>query len=170
MMWSKIRRPPRSRSGMSASAAASSRQHYRKGLRPVASRGWRLNFVVTGCRAHHRRPGTGGQRLSRPARLYLLFRVPAARGRGYDRCARRSRWPSPRYARAAITSAWHGNDALLGVSARWGYQPNGESLHPHAERARRHGAHAPPARGGLARGSAAGSRSAAWRHAAPSPA
>jgi len=32
-------------------------------------------------------------------------------------------------AEAAITSAWHDNDASLGVSRSLGYRPNGEQLH-----------------------------------------
>jgi RimJ/RimL family protein N-acetyltransferase len=36
-------------------------------------------------------------------------------------------------AEAAITSAWHDNQASLGVSRALGYRPNGESLHRRAD-------------------------------------
>lgn len=60
------------------------------------------------------------------------FLLPAARGRGLGRSMRRAVLAlafGPLEAQAAITSAWHDNQASLGVSRSLGYRPNGESLH-----------------------------------------
>src|SRR6266568_9494811 len=139
MTWSKIRRPRRTRSGMTASAAASCRASITG--RPAA-RGipgaWRLNFVVSA--AGHI---IGVQELEGNDFPVLRtvdtssFLVPPARGRGYGKQMRGAVLAlafGPLQARAAITSAWHDNHASLGVSRALGYQPNGESLHAHGER------------------------------------
>jgi len=64
------------------------------------------------------------------------FLVQAVRGRGYGKQMRRAVLAlafGPLRAQAAITSAWHDNQASLGVSRALGYQPNGESLHTREE-------------------------------------
>jgi RimJ/RimL family protein N-acetyltransferase len=65
------------------------------------------------------------------------FLIPQARGRGYGQQMRAAVLAlafGPLAARAAITSAWHDNQASLGVSRALGYRPNGESLHARGER------------------------------------
>lgn len=60
------------------------------------------------------------------------FLLPAVRGRGLGTEMRRAVLAlafGPLGALAAITSAWHHNQASLGVSRALGYRPNGESLH-----------------------------------------
>jgi len=66
------------------------------------------------------------------------FLIPAVRGRGIGKQMRRAVLAlafGPLQAQAAITSAWHDNDASLGVSRALGYRPNGESLHARGDRA-----------------------------------
>src|SRR6266700_749410 len=62
-------------------------QHYWKACGTWHPRGLAAQLRRVRCRAHHRRPGTGGQRLSRPAhgRHLLLPAPPSARGRGYGK-------------------------------------------------------------------------------------
>lgn len=58
--------------------------------------------------------------------------VPGVRGEGIGKRMRAAVLAlafGPLEARAAITSAWHDNEASLGVSRALGYRPNGESLH-----------------------------------------
>ena len=101
--------------------------------------GWRLPFVV-------RAAGeiVGVQELEGndfPALRTVdtsSFLVPAARGRGYGKQMRGAVLAlafGPLQAQAAITSAWHDNQASLGVSHALGYRPNGESLQARGDRA-----------------------------------
>ena len=63
------------------------------------------------------------------------FLIEAARGRGFGRQMRTAVLAlafGPLRARAAITSAWHDNQASLAVSRALGYLDNGESLHARA--------------------------------------
>jgi RimJ/RimL family protein N-acetyltransferase len=98
--------------------------------RPAA---WRLNFVV-------RAAGQilGMQELEGNDFPLLRtvdsssFLIPSARGRGYGKQMRAAVLAlafGPLGAEAAITSAWHDNQASLGVSRALGYRPNGEMLH-----------------------------------------
>ena len=64
------------------------------------------------------------------------FLVPAVRGRGYGKQMRTAVLAlafGPLEAQAAVTSAWHGNQASLGVSRSLGYQPNGVSFQPRGD-------------------------------------
>jgi len=100
---------------------------------------WRLSFVVSAAGQV-----VGVQELEGNDFLTLRtvdsssFLIPQARGLGYGKQMRRAVlalafWPL--HAQAAITSAWHDNQASLGVSRALGYQPNGESLHPRGSQA-----------------------------------
>lgn len=58
--------------------------------------------------------------------------VPEARGRGVGKAMRTAVLAlafGPLEAQCAVTSAWAGNHASLGVSRSLGYQPNGEHRH-----------------------------------------
>jgi RimJ/RimL family protein N-acetyltransferase len=58
--------------------------------------------------------------------------APDVRGRGWGKQMRRAVLSlafGPLDAQAAVTSAWHHNQASLGVSRAVGYQPNGEHRH-----------------------------------------
>ena len=114
-------------------------QHYWKAYGTWRPEAWRLNFVVSAGEDI-----LGVQELEGNDFPVLRtvdtssFLVPPARGRGYGKQMRGAVLAlafGPLQARAAITSAWHDNHASLGVSRALGYQPNGESLHTHAERA-----------------------------------
>ena len=105
---------------------------------------WRLNFVVALAAG-----GAGGDS-SRGAQVigvqeleginnFLTVRTvmtssyltKPARGQGYGKEMRRAALAlafGPLQAQAAITSAWHDNQASLGVSRALGYRPNGETL------------------------------------------
>lgn len=63
--------------------------------------------------------------------------VVAARGRGIGRQMRKAVLAlafGPLQAQAAISSAWHDNQASLAVSRALGYLPNGESSHQREDR------------------------------------
>ena len=102
---------------------------------------WRLQFTV-----RHAGDRIGVQALEGDdfARLRTVdsfsWLVPGVRGRGFGRQMREAVLAlafGPLEAQAAITSAWHDNQASLGVSRALGYQPNGESLDAHGDRADR---------------------------------
>jgi len=116
-----------------------SHQGYWKAFGTWRPEAWRLSFAV--CAAGQI---LGVQELEGNDFLVLRtvdtasFLVPAARGRGYGKQMRSAVLAlafGPLQAQAAITSAWHDNQASLGVSRALGYQPNGESLHARGDRA-----------------------------------
>jgi RimJ/RimL family protein N-acetyltransferase len=100
---------------------------------------WRLGFVVSAAGEM-----IGFQELE-GSEFRLLrtvdtssFLVQSARGRGYGKQMRSAVLAlafGPLQAQAAITSAWHDNQASLGVSRALGYRPNGESLHARGDTA-----------------------------------
>jgi RimJ/RimL family protein N-acetyltransferase len=107
-------------------------QHYWRSYGCWSPHHWRLNFCV-------RADGEliGVQELE--ATDFPLLRtvdsssylVARARGRGIGKQIRRAVLAlafGPLQAQAAISSAWQGNSASLGVSRALGYQFNGESL------------------------------------------
>jgi RimJ/RimL family protein N-acetyltransferase len=107
-------------------------QEYWKAMGSWSPDDWEVYFVV-------RRQGTvlGLQGLEGPdfRRLRTLdtssWLVPPARGTGTGTAMRRAVLAlgfDHLGAQAAITSAWHDNEASLGVSRRLGYRPNGESF------------------------------------------
>jgi RimJ/RimL family protein N-acetyltransferase len=123
-------------------------QGYWKAYGSWRPQAWRLNFVVTAGAG----PGgsvIGVQELEGVDNFLVTRTVDtssylnkSARGQGYGKEMRRAVLTlafGPLNARAAITSAWHDNEASLGVSRALGYRPNGESLHerefPEASRA-----------------------------------
>lgn len=64
--------------------------------------------------------------------------VPRARGRGIGKAMRSAVLDfafGHLEAQAAVTSAWHDNEASLGVSRSLGYLPNGEHRHRRGDRA-----------------------------------
>lgn len=64
--------------------------------------------------------------------------VPSARGRGIGKAMRAAVLDfafTSLKAQAAVTSAWHDNDASLGVSRSLGYLPNGEHWRRRGDRA-----------------------------------
>jgi RimJ/RimL family protein N-acetyltransferase len=66
------------------------------------------------------------------------FLIQSVRGRGFGKQMRRAVLAlafGQMDAAAAITSAWHDNQASLGVSRALGYRPNGETLHARDDRA-----------------------------------
>lgn len=93
---------------------------------------WRLNFAVF---ADGRLIGTQELEGNDFPRLRTVdtssLLVPEVRGRGYGKQMRRAVLAlafGPMAAEAAITSAWHDNEASLGVSRALGYAANGEML------------------------------------------
>jgi RimJ/RimL family protein N-acetyltransferase len=112
---------------------------------------WRLNFVVAvgGLGGSGRSGGLGGDGprgvqvigvqeleginnfLTVRTVMTSSYLTEPARGQGYGKEMRRAVLAlafGPLQAQAAITSAWHDNQASLGVSRALGYRPNGEML------------------------------------------
>ena len=116
-------------------------QEYWKAYGTWRPESWRLQFTV-----RHAGDRIGVQALEGDdfARLRTVdsfsWLVPGARRRGFGRQMREAVLAlafGPLAAEAAITSAWHDNLASLRVSRALGYQPNGESLDAHGDRADR---------------------------------
>jgi len=118
--------------GEPANRAAAVHQGYWKAMGSWSPQAWELPFVV-----HHRGVVIGTQTVQ--AEDFLALRtvdsaswlVPSARGRGWGKQMRAAVLAlafDHLGAKAAITSAWHDNEASLGVSRSLGYRPNGESF------------------------------------------
>lgn len=114
-----------------------SHQGYWKAYGSWRPQAWRLNFVVS------LGAGPGGrvigvQELEGLDNFLVLRTVDtssylnkSARGQGYGKEMRRAVLAlafGPLQAQAAVTAAWHDNQASLGVSRALGYRPNGEWL------------------------------------------
>ncbi|GAC1442295.1 MAG: hypothetical protein NVS3B26_19970 [Mycobacteriales bacterium] len=114
-------------------------QSYWRARSQWSAQDWVLSFLV-----QHREQVVGVQVLE--GKDYGLLRtvdssswlVPTARGRGIGKAMRAAVLDfafDSLHAQAAITAAWHDNEASLGVSRSLGYRPNGEHRHRRGDRA-----------------------------------